>query len=54
MVAPDYCENYEKLYRIFFELYDMAQDYALDDEHPLTQARLAILEAMHDIEESNT
>ena len=54
MTAPDYCESYEKLTRLYWELYDIAKDYGLDEQHPVGQARLAIRDALQDLEESNT
>jgi hypothetical protein len=54
MPTPDYCEAYEKLTRLYWELYDMEKDYKLDEQHPVGQARLAIRDALEDLEESNT
>ena len=54
MTSPDYCEAYEKLTRLYWELYDMEKDYKLDEQHPVGQARLAIRDALEDLEESNT
>lgn len=50
-MQPNYCEEYNRLAKLCWELYDIAQKYNLDDEHMLVQVRFSLLAAMEEIEE---